>query len=241
MRVIDYGRSFVGSEGPYNAVRFWVDSRLRITDAAGREEEYVQCGACKSEHTFAEQDLFAEENYDFLPVFGPNSTVVFRQRASYVEDYRAIRSGMEAWGKPIYRLREVPGALLLDGNRAIREATHAGLPLVAQTEIKRPGDGQRAIIEYPVKTININDERDMYQVDTGPVLWPEPSAKGTPIPEILLPAFVAFNIPGFADFVIMAPTPVPGDGSESCRVYHYSRLETISCENRLYAIEEPQQ
>ena len=31
---------------------------------------YYQCGSCKSEHTFAEKNLFINPNYDFLPVFG---------------------------------------------------------------------------------------------------------------------------------------------------------------------------
>ena len=57
MDVLDYGLSFIGSEGPANAVRFWVESRTCIIDdRAGTEEQYVQCGACKSEHTFAEQN-----------------------------------------------------------------------------------------------------------------------------------------------------------------------------------------
>ena len=30
-----------------------------------------------------------------------------------------------------------------------------------------------AILEYPVKTMNIHDGRDLYQVGTGPVAFPD--------------------------------------------------------------------
>ena len=72
MTPLDYGRSFVIGRAPANEVRFWVESRTRwIDERAGTHEDYVQCGSCKSEDTFAEKDLFLRDNYDFLPVFGP--------------------------------------------------------------------------------------------------------------------------------------------------------------------------
>lgn len=237
MDVLDYGLSFIGSEGPANAARFWVESRTCIIDdRAGTEEQYVQCGACKSEHTFAQRELFCEDNYDFIPVFGPNCTVVFRQRSSWSESYRQVRPRIEAWGRPIYRLKNAVRPRLLRCNAEIREATHAGLPLVAQCEWSDPHGRRRAIVELPIKTMNINDERDIYQVDTGPAVWPDLALRDTPTPEILWPAFAAFNTPGFADFVIVAPTPIRQDGREVARVHHYSRRETVRGENRLYAL-----
>ena len=238
MEVIDYGRSFIGSEGPANAVRFWVESRACIIDeTSGAEEQYVQCGACKSEHTFAERDLFAEDNYDFTPIFGPDVTLVFRQRVSFSEEHRQIRSRIEAWGAPIYRLQEAKKARLLANNAEIREATHAVLPLVAQTEWSDPQTGRHMIIEYPIKTMNVNDERNIYQVDTGPVLWMDLSEESVSAAEGLHLAYVAFNVPEFADFVVMAPAEIGNSESGRCRVHHYSRLVTQNCGNRLYALE----
>ncbi len=69
---LDYGRSFLIGRAPANEVRFWVESRTRLIDAErGTSEDYLQVGSCKSENTFAERDLFHADNYDFLPVFGP--------------------------------------------------------------------------------------------------------------------------------------------------------------------------
>jgi hypothetical protein len=50
-------------------------------------------------------------------------------------------------------------------------------------------------------------------------------------------AFVAFNAPHFADFVVEQPTPVMIDGREQCKVYHYSRPFSLPAANRLFALD----
>ena len=56
---LDYGTSFVCNSAPFNAVRFWIESRTTIIDdAAGVSTEFYQCASCKSENTFAHKDLF---------------------------------------------------------------------------------------------------------------------------------------------------------------------------------------
>ena len=87
MKTLDYGSSFIGSTGPGNAVRFWVESHTRIVNEEnGQTEDYYQCGSCKSEHTFAEKGLFMENNHDFIPVFGPHWSVIFRHKAFNIRE-----------------------------------------------------------------------------------------------------------------------------------------------------------
>lgn len=62
--VIDYGRSFISGTVSSNRVRFLVESRTRILDErTGKTHDYYQCASCKSENTFAREDLFMEDNY----------------------------------------------------------------------------------------------------------------------------------------------------------------------------------
>lgn len=237
MKILDYGLSFLGSVGPENAVRFWVESRTRIIDErTNTHVDYIQCGSCKSEDTFAEKDLFKRDNYDFLPVFGPEYTAVFRRKAHLTDGYVQYQLSRESWGGQIDRMKMAQSVQCLDTTSAVRKATHAGLPLVAQTEIHDPATELRAIMEYPVKTMNINDERDLCQVDTGPVAFPDLSRRPTRLVECLSLAFVAFNVADSADFVIEAPTPIVQDDREVCRVHHYSKLVTLPTENRLYSV-----
>ena len=59
-------------------------------------------------------------------------------------------------------------------------------------------------MEYPVKTMNTNRANDIYQVDTGPVAFPDLSQRHARHVDALSLAFVVFNAPHFADFVLEA-------------------------------------
>lgn len=229
---LDYGRSFLIGKALDNEVRFWVESRTRIIDeASGQFADYVQVGSCKSEHTFAAKDLLHEDNYDFLPIFGPEWSVVFRRKAALNDNYRETRRSAEWWDGQKYYLVEGKGVEELASDAAIREATYDFAPIVTQTEVDNKETGLRAIIECPVKTMNTRREGDIYQVDTGPVAFPDLSQRYQRDIDGLSLAFVVFNAPDFADFVLEAPTSVGGE-----QVYHYSKIVSLAAENRVYAL-----
>lgn len=239
LEVIDYARSFLIGKTPANRVRFWVESRTRIIDErTGRHEDFYQCASCKAESTFADKDLFRADNYDFLPVFGPEDGVIFRRKAWLNPDYRSVKKAAQMWDGQIYKVRKPAACRLLANNDEIRRASHEGHPIVAQTEIADEVSGLRAIIEFPVKTLNIHDERNLYQVDTGPVAFPDLSARGTSFAESLSLAFIAFNAPHFADFVIEDVTPIKEGEREIAQVRHYERIISLPASNRLFALQQ---
>ena len=237
MDPIDYGVSFIQGKGAKNSCRFWIESRTRIIDeSSGSDTDYYQCGSCKSEHTFAAKDLFKSPNYDFLPVFGPEYGLVFSRFALSSEGYRRIYRAEELFGGQVYKLKKATSLKKLQTNEEIRRATNDFLPLIAQTEIRNEQTGLRAIIEYPVKTMNIRASDDIYQVDTGPVALPDLTKPYQPTIDSLSLAFVAFNAPHFADFVIEHPTPIIQEGQEVCKVLHYSKLLSLEAKNTLFCI-----
>jgi hypothetical protein len=237
MQVLDYGASFLSGIASFNTVRFWVESRLRVVDeASGAVADYYQCGSCKSEDTFAEHDLFYEDNYDFLPIFGPEWGAVFRRHAYLNEGYRSVQAAHELWGGQRYHLRERADAREIVSNEEICAATAGWEPLVARTEIRDEAAGRRAVLEYPVKTMNIHPETGKYQVDTGPVVLPDLSLPLDRQPHGFALAFVAFNTPHAADFVIEAPTTVTNAAGQTCQIYHYSRRVSLAAQNTLYAL-----
>ncbi len=237
MRPINYGLSFISGRWPENQVRFWVESRMRYVDEKNNiVEDYYQCGSCKSEDTFAEQNLFYEDNYDFTPVFGPFYGIIFRRKAYLNDNYKSCRKAADMWNGQEYKLKEATNFKKLESTEEIRKATHDAIPLVAQTEIENKKLGIKAIIEYPIKTMNINDSKNKYQVDTGPVLLPDLSLKPTRMVDIIQLAYVAFNIENFADFVIEVPTPIIKNEKELCQVYHYSKIISLEAKNTLFGI-----
>ncbi len=236
-KCLDYGRSFISGTAPFNCVRFWVESRTTIfDDEAGTAIDYYQCASCKSEHTFAEQDLFQADNYDFLPILGDGSWLVFRRPARISPRYRTVCKTEELWGEPKMMLHGATNVTELDSFKKIRDATAAGLPIVTQTEIRDDQTGMRAVIECPTKTMNVSLDKGMYQVDTGPIAFPDLTKRFDPQIDCLSLAFIAFNAPHFADFVIEQPTPVMEVEEEKSQVYHFSSPFSLPAKNVVLAL-----
>ena len=232
---LDYRRSFVCGTSDLNSVRFLIESRTTIIDSATSESAvFYQCASCKSENTFGESDLFLADNYDFLPILGADHWLIFRRHARMdVERYRQTIDSPNAWGEPKLLTPPVTNLRVLDTWEKIRDATAQGLPLVSQTELTNSDTSLKAVIECPVKTMNISLEKQMYQVDTGPVAFPDLKTKADPLIDCLSLAFVAFNQSDFADFVIEQPTPVIENEAEVCKIYHYSNPISLPATNRL--------
>jgi len=236
---LDYGRSFICNTSPQNAVRFWVESRTTLfDDQAGTEITFLQCGSCKSEHTFAKENLFIQDNYDFMPIYGGEDMLIFRRHVDVRDRYRQLRKVVELWGKPNMKLAYGKTVRELKTFEEIRDATATEVPIAAQTEITNKETGLRAVIEYPVKTMNISIDESIYQVDTGPIALPDLSKRYDPAVDSVRLAFVAFNAPHFADFVIEQPTPVVKDEQELCRVYHYSNPISLPAKNSVLAVSD---
>lgn len=234
---IDYGRSFIQCTHKDNQVRFWVESRMQfINERTGEKQDFYQCGSCKSENTFAKRDLFKADNYDFIPVFGSENGCIFRRFAYLNDGYKICYELSDMWQSQKYYLSFSDKYGELGNNEQIISATNEAKPIVARTEIFNEETGLRAVLEYPVKTMNIKKSENIYQVDTGPVLFPDLSkVYSRPVESISL-AFVAFNVSDFADFVIEAPTPVYEEGKLACKVYHYSKIVSLKAINKLYAL-----
>ena len=232
---LDYRRSFICGTSELNSVRFWIESRTTMIDnATGEKTVFYQCASCKSENTFGESDLFLADNYDFLPIFGDGHWLIFRRHARMDPDrYRQTVESPNAWGEPKMLLHSGTSVQVLDNWEKIRDATAQGMPLVSQTELANQDSSLTAIIECPVKTMNISLENQMYQVDTGPVAFPDLSRGFNPLVDCLSLAFVAFNQADFADFVIEQPTAVLEDEQKVCSIYHYSNPISLPAVNRV--------
>ncbi len=240
---LDYGRSFICTKGPGNAPRFWVESRCRLHDpTSGTTVDYYQCGSCKGEHTFASSDLFQDPNYDFLPIFGVDEggerdQIIFSRHAWWTGGYRLVKLANEsggAWGGIILRLQETTGQVL---NRfpEIEAAVTACKLLIGQTRLCDEKTGSVAVLEYPIKTMNIEHNEGLWQVDTGPVLLPDLSDSPDRWAHSIQLAYVAFNTTDFADFVVNQRTPLLRDGQEVAATPHYSGIVHMESTNVLIA------
>ena len=234
MVVYDYGRSFVTfvTQGRGNNARLQVESVCTLHDeGSGKTTDYVFFASCKSEDTFAKKDLFYEENYDFCGIFSEEEFVIFRTHSTHTDGFRDEGLWRDRFEDVKFDLVEVEGDVL-DSNREIVQASLDCVPLIGRVEI---GEGLlRAVLKFPIKTMNANDIEDIYQVDTGPLPFPDFGASVDLHVKRLSPAYVAYNVPDFADFVVQQPVSV--GNAEAMEVTHYSNPVSLPAKTQVIAM-----
>ncbi|MCA9077464.1 MAG: hypothetical protein KDA93_20725 [Planctomycetaceae bacterium] len=258
IKVCDFFRSFVtfrldfekkppatvSHQPPFslNNARIPLESRLQITEKpSGNVQTFVQGASCKTERVGVERDIWTEPNADFVPIFSEDRFLnikTFAEAGMEVDLYppgsgkqseRQVGVIDEVFDSVRIDISECE-AELLDGAEAIVNAVLANDPLVAQTvwETER----YRALLEYPVKTINASERHWVYQTDTGPHLYPDLSVEPDRLLDSLQLAFSAFNCPQWIEFLVREPTPI----TEGVKVYHYSRSVRVDCENSVLRV-----
>jgi hypothetical protein len=235
MQVIDYARSFVTfvTPGRTNNARIQVECACTLSAPDAPARQYLLVASCKSEDVYVEDGLFKQPNYDFCGIFSEDEYAIVRAHANADEGGYEIGTVAERFEALHIHVVRAEGRVCGSDEEIVR-ATLANAPLIARTELRDPQSGLEAALEYPVKTMNVREDGNVYQVDTGPVVFPDLSPPGREGIKRLTLAFVAFNCAERAEFVLQAPTPVAA-GSES-RTPHYSEVRKVSTSNEVVAL-----
>lgn len=258
MQTIDFQKSFltfrndlekkppktISNKPPYtlNNARIQLECRLSITErATAARQTFVMGASCKTEVVGVEHDIWTEPNADFVPIFSDDRFLLlktFARCGTTVELYPPgsgtqpdRQSGViaETFDRVTIRVAECAGTVL-ETAAAVIEAAFANRPIVAVTEIEQ--ERYTALIEYPVKTLNVNERDGIYQTDTGPLLFPDLSRDPAELLDGLETAFSAFNCSEWIEFLIRVPTEI----GEGVQVYHYSKPIHLTATNRLVAL-----
>jgi hypothetical protein len=260
MQTVDFARSSLtfridylkrvaetGSHEPHsslNSARILLECVCEIVDnETGAAQTFVMGASCKTERVGVEQDIWIHPNADFVPILSQDRYLIVKtyQVANMGVPFYPPSRGMQperqagyvadAYDNLSLDVRRVEGEIL-DSAAQIVEATldPSGPPLVGRTVIN---EGRyTAVLEFPVKTMNASERDFIYQTDTGPVLMPDFSREPDDLIAGLEMAFVAFNSPDWAEFVVRVPTSV-GEGIE---VYHYSKFVRLDTQNQVIRV-----
>jgi hypothetical protein len=234
MPVIDYARSylFFTARGGTNTARLQVEARCELCDLATQARETLFFFAsCKAENTHVPGPLFQDPNYDFCGVFSEREFAIYRTPAWHDTD-RGSRGPIEGTFDSARQVIRWVDARLLETGAHVAAATLDSSPLVGQTGWQDREAGFEALLEYPIKTMNVHPETRQYQIDTGPLPFPD---GGREIARIV-PAFIAWKSSDLAEFILQRPTPVVRDGRELCQVLHYSQIRELSVTNKVLAV-----
>lgn len=258
MKAIDFARSFltfridtekkapktVSHKPPWslNNARIQLECRLQVTDKqSGQVQSFVLGASCKTERVGVTENIWTEPNADYAPVFSDSAFLNIKTYAragegvelyppgSGVQSERQTGMHVDAFDSVRIDVQECDGTLLTS-DEDIVAATLANTVLNARTTIE--SDRYTAVLEYPVKTMNANERDNIYQTDTGPVLFPDLTCEPQEIHSQLQFAYSAFNCPDWIEFIVRVPTPV-GDGID---VHHYSKSVRSDTLNEVIAL-----
>jgi hypothetical protein len=229
----DFSRSFITFvlPGGKNNARIQAEARCVILDRkTQKRDDYYLVASCKGEDTYGKGPLFLVPNYDFCMIYSRTEFRIIRVHSNHERDVETVGGIADRFEAVRFQIKDVPCDVLCD-NKAVVEATLSGRPLNGRVTIVDPTKRYEATIEFPIKTMNVNANEGMFQVDTGPVLLPNWNAEKARWVERFDLAYVAYNGPNQAHFVVQEPTPVVGGDPKSPQVSHYSRTthQDASC------------
>lgn len=232
MNPLDYSRSTITFRiAGVNNARIQVESSCRLTLADGTEVETWLVASCKSEHTYAERDLFSFPNYDFSILYSRERYRIFRIHAEHRPE--GDESGLLAdrFADVTFQLVEA-NARRCESVEEILDAGFAGWPLIARNELTDEETGSTAVLEYPVKTMNLNREKGLYQTDTGPLAVPQGMGWTGDLDGFRI-GYAAFNRPDEVEFVLRRPTLLAGG---DVVVEHYREKLVLPAVNSLWTV-----
>lgn len=219
-----------------NSARILIDARCTISDDAhGTSLETYLIAPCRTEWMYRENDLIQIPSGEYRVIFSQDRQIAVGKHI----DEPAARTGSistSAFTTLDFTIRSVP-AVALESDQAIVDATQRFVPIVATTEIVNAERGLRALLEYPIRTMNIHPERVRFQVDTGPLIFPDFSLEPEHLIDHCKLAHTVFNTFDYAEFICKQPTPLVKDGVEITKVFHYSDVHRLNATSRFYAIE----
>jgi len=258
MTTIDFARSFLtfridttlkppqtaSHKPPYslNNARIQIECRLTVTDKKTQQVQTFVLGAnCKTERVGVPGDIWTVPNADFIPIFSDTAFM-------HLKTYAQAGEGVELFPPGSGTQSERQTGLIADAFDDVRidiveaegtdlttqpdvvQATLNNTRLNARTTLEN--DRYKAVIEYPVKTMNANERDNIYQTDTGPVLFPDLTCEPEGMLTHLELAFTAFNVPDWIEVLVRVPTQVNDDVD----VYHFSKSIRLDAFNEVIGL-----
>jgi hypothetical protein len=248
MTATDFGNSYMVWSVPHNPddtrkpghkpwgnwARILLEARCELIDEdSGKSDEFCLIAGCRTEWVYQEQNLFQIPSREYRGIWSRERHMSTGHGMLHEGETKSSRPTAEAFTSLHFTLRTYPEVTVLDTDEAVVAATERELPIVARTEIRSTEGHMRALIEYPVKTMNFHPERKRFQVDTGPILLPDFDCDSEHWIEWFDVAHVVYNTFDRAEFIIRRPTPVEIGGRQVCRVHHYSDVRVHEARHTL--------
>ena len=248
--MIDFANSYMTWFGdPGGSIsRIAIEAACTLVDGTGSEVDFYLIAPCRAEHTHSDGQLIVMPNYDFRGIFGRTEYRILRKHwvsdPDYLGDAGLNTTGgrvldevgrhSDRWTEVRLDIGRVDSFTELGHRQSVVDATLQNRPLVSRTELADDASGVRAVLEYPVKTMNVMQSPVRYQVDTGPIIVPDfASTADRTIAQFDL-AHVVYNMFDRGELILRKPISL-GEGASRTSVTDYSKRVEYTGRNTLLA------
>lgn len=236
LKSCDFSKSFITFRGKYidntdTNARIQVEARCEINDnLIEKTTNYYLVSSCKGEYVYSKGELFIKPPYDFLMIYSDKEFRILRKYANARRDNNSYGIWKEVFTNVNFHIKMVSAETLKDITKIVQVSLTNRI-LNGRVEIIDKLGRYHAILEFPIKTMNVSEKGCSYQVDTGPILLPDFTATNKTMIEKFQIAFVAFNSKNESQFLINAPVTV-GIGIMN-KTRDYSRNIKINSQNTI--------
>ena len=248
--MIDFANSYMtwfGDSGG-SISRIAIEAACTVFDAAGQQDDYYLIAPCRAEHTHSDGQLIVMPNYDFRAIFGRTDYRLLRKHwvsdPDYLDDAGLNTTGgrvldevgrhTDRWADLKLDIGRFDRFTELADRQSVVDATLENRTLAASTELVDETSGVRAVLEYPVKTMNVLPSQTRYQVDTGPIIVPDFASTAEPAIGRFDVAHVVYNLFDRGELILRRPISVD-QGASRASVTDYSHRTEYTGRNRLFA------
>ena len=224
---------------PINNIRINIERFAELYEkATSRKQSYFVGSSCKTERVGVVQDFWTDPNADYLPIFSKQNYLIIKTfehsqvsvplfpsslGVQPIRQYGSIEDNFSSF-KTI--INQSKARTITDYGKII-DLTFEGVPLNAITEIEN--EKYRFLIQYPIKTINVNEEVKMVQPDTGPILFSDLNHDFEMIMENLELAFIAWNKTDYAEFLVRKEKKL----NQEFSIFHHHEVKKMKVINSI--------
>lgn len=236
--LIDFSNSYMTffSHDEGNIARCQLDAACTLRDdKTGTAETFYLIVPCRAEDMYVDGPLFKMPNYEYCGIWSHDEVLTLRTHWESDRERPDYGVNRERFADLRLHVRYHADGTLLARVEEIVTATLENVLLVAQTELRDEARGLHAVLEYPIKTINVLRRTPRFQVDTGPVIVPDfPSIAARTIERFDV-AYLVYNTFDRAEFILRRPVAI-GGGPARATTTDYSTVTHFPARNQLFRV-----
>jgi hypothetical protein len=218
-----------------NIARIQLDATCTVDGwgDSGEAETFHLIAPCRSERMYADGSLFQMPNYEFCGIFTESQVSLIRTHWTSDREQPDIHGVTDRFDRVAIDLVEMDAELLASESDIVA-ATLANRRLVARTTLRDEETGASASLAYPIKTMNVTQNPDRFQVDTGPLIVPLfESDAAEPIARFAI-AHVVYWTFDTAEFVLRRPQTVGERDGQPVEVTDYTEIRITSASHEIW-------